>query len=668
MGLYWGVTLHNEDSTIELSKSSHYIEEGTTVTLKANDGYVIKSIRLETPHYTEQVTDGNGLNEFKFRPRQYIKDTVTTKKLDIYVTTEEVEVGQVVTLSLDLDSGFTTDFTKEVVEKTDVVQIDLKDYHKFFGNVIVTLNDTVHEYNYQDNSFYFRNDGKSFALRLETKWKEDLESVSIEAHSEKYTAYSTQLENAVSNIYRNEVDSKDQLIVSAKEGYEFNESGITIVYTRNGVNERITYKPKQYPDLFDSEGQEFIQKFTLDFGTVWSDDLQEIEVIALAEEPPPPRETILNLVLENATANIEGNRINEIQDLVLTANEGFEFKDQIKMTLTRQLNVAITKTFFPNSVTDSKYFNEDNTVFTLNMSEIWKHDLQILLIESSAEETYTGGDDEDITDSTTDFANVYHADSSILSSISAERFSKSQTGGTEGQGDLNIDMGAYIYQAYKFPLKFTADLISESVSKVQMGFYDLETTSKYMLRSRVKFDLGTIQVPESYHNIYDYRDTQCLLHVPYAEPIEIEPTYVIGQMVDLTYFLDLYNGVVTLEVYSDKIEGGLVQRVDNLPLAFDIPFIQPTYNSVSNKVGGYISNKVKTPYIEVVRNIPYDVSTIFGKEGKEYGQLQTFEGYIEVSDLDIYTTASRSEQEQIEALLGEGVIINIPQDKTIITK
>lgn len=668
MGLYWGVTLYNEDSTVELSKSSHYIEEGTTVTLKANDGYVIKSIRLETEHYTEEVTDGNGLNEFKFRPRQYIRDTVTTKKLDIYVTTEEVAVGQVVTLSLDLDSGFTTDFTKEVVEKTDVVQIDLKDYHKFFGNVIVTLNDTVHKYNYQDNSYYFRNDGKSFALRLETKWKEDLESVSIEAHSEKYTAYSTQLENAVSNIYRNEVDSKDQLIVSAKKGYEFNESGITIVYTRNGVNERITYKPKKYPDLFDSEGQELIQKFTLDFETVWSDDLQEIEVIALAEEPPPPRETILNLVLENATANIEGNKINEIQDLVLTANEGFEFKDQIKMTLTRQLNVAITKTFFPNSVTDSKYFNEDNTVFTLNMSEIWKHDLQILLVESNAEETYTGGDDEDITDSTTDFANVYYADSSILSSISAERFSKSQTGGTEGQGDLNIDMGSYIYQAYKFPLKFTADLISETVSKVQMGFYDLETTSKYMLRSRVKFDLGTIQVPESYHNIYDYRDTQCLLHVPYAEPIEIEPTYVIGQMVDLTYFLDLYNGVVTLEVYSDKIEGGLVQRVDNLPLAFDIPFIQPTYNSVTNKVGGYISNKVKTPYIEVVRNIPYDVSTIFGKEGKEYGQLQTFEGYIEVSDLDISTTASRSEQEQIEALLGEGVIINIPQDKTIITK
>lgn len=668
MGLYWGVTLYNEDSTVELSKSSHYVEEGTTVTLKANDGYVIKSIRLETEHYTEEVTDGNGLNEFKFQPRKYIKDTVTTKKLDIYVTTEEVEVGQVVTLSLDLDSGFTTDFTKEVVEKTDVVQIDLKDYHKFFGNVIVTLNDTVHKYNYQDNSVYFRNDGKSFALRLETKWREDLESVSIEAHSEKYTAYSTQLENAVSNIYRNEVDSNDQLIVSAKEGYEFNESGITIVYTRNGVNERITYKPKQYPDLFDSEGQEFIQEFTLDFGTVWTDDLQEIEVIALAEEPPPPKEAILELVLENATVNIEGNRINEIQDLVLTANEGFEFKDQIKLTLTRQLNVAIKKTFFPNSATDSKYFNEDNTVFTLNMSELWVYDLQFVVIESSAEETYTGGDDEDITDSTTDFANVYHADSSILSSISAERFSKSQTGGTEGQGDLNIDMGAYIYQAYKFPLKFTADLISETVSKVQMGFYDLETTSKYMLRSRVKFDLGTIQVPESYHNIYDYRDTQCLLHVPYAEPIEIEPTYVIGQMVDLTYFLDLYNGVVTLEVYSDKIEGGLVQRVDNLQLAFDIPFIQPTYNSVSNKVGGYISNKVKTPYIEVVRNIPYDVSTIFGKEGKEYGQLQTFEGYIEVSDLDISTTASRSEQEQIEALLAEGVIINIPQDKTIITK
>lgn len=663
MGMYWALKFINEDDTATFKKSSYYIESNTIVTVTANDGYVLDTIKLETPHYTETVPSSvvEGKQEVKFNPRKYIKDTATTQNLTMTVTTSEVEAGQVVTYTYDLDDGLYSKFDKDVVEKTDVIEISAKDYNRFKGNIEVTLNDTTSNYNLEDNELYFRDEGKTFALRMETKWRDDLESVHIKARSESFVEYDIQLSNAVTNYYLPEVQGNEEIMVSAKEKYDF-RNGVTVVYTRNGINERINYTPKSRPEYFSEDSIDFY----LNIADVWTDDLQKIEVIANAEEIPPPKEASIRLGLENATSNITGKHIKENEDLVLTANEGFEFGDLIKLTITRQLNVGTTKTYLPNSASDSKYFNDDNTVFTLNMSEIWDYDTYIILVEASAKESYKGNDDEDLTDSSTDFANIYYTDSGILASISAERFSKSQTGGLEGQGDLPIDMGSYIYQVYKFPLKFTDDLISESESKIQMGFYNLETTSRYMLRSRVKFDLGTITVPETYHNIYDYRDTQCLLHVPYAEPIEIEPTYVIGQMIDLAYFLDLYNGKVTLEVYSDKIEGGLVQR-EEVPVVFDIPFIQPQYNSVVNKVGGYINNKVKTPHIEVVRNVPYDPSTIFGKEGKEYDKLKEFEGYVEVADLDLSSTATVDEQDEIEALLAQGVIINKPQDKTIIT-
>lgn len=665
MGTYWAFKFINEDNTATFNKTNHYIEEGTIVTVTANDGYVLDTIKLETPFYTETVPSSvvQGKQEVKFNPRKYIRDTATTKNLTMTVTTSEVEAGQVVTYTYDLDDGLYSKFDKDVVEKTDVIEIGAKDYYRFKGNIEVTLNDTTSNYNLEDNELYFRDEGKTFALRMETKWRDDLESVHIKARSESFVEYDIQVSNAVSNYYLPEVQGNEEIIVSAKENYDF-RNGVTVVYTRNGINERINYTPKNNPENFSEDSIDFY----LNIADVWTDDLQKIEVIANAEEIPPAKEALINFILENNTSNITGKYIKEDEDLVLTADEGFEFGDLIKITITRQMNVGTTQTYLPNSASDSKYFNDDNTVFTLNMSEIWDYDTYIILVEASAKESYKGDDDEDITDSSTDFANIYYADSGILSNIASERFSKAQTGGLEGQGDLPIDMGSYIYQVYKFPLKFTDDLISESESKIRMGFYPLESTSRYMLRSRVKFDLGTITVPETYNNIYDYRDTECLLHVPYAEPIDIDPSYVIGQMVDLAFFLDLYNGTVTLEVYSDKIAGGLVQRVDDVPLAFDIPFMQPQYNSVLNRVGGYINNKVKTPYIEVVRNIPYDQDTIFGKEGKEYGRLNEFEGYVEVADLDLSTNAKREEQEQIESLLNQGVIINKPQEKTIITE
>lgn len=385
------------------------------------------------------------------------------------------------------------------------------------------------------------------------------------------------------------------------------------------------------------------------------------------EDPEhPPGSTDANYYenLQNASSNIEtidignGTRSGDVSKdipLVLRANTGFDFKDVIRILLVRDGTTSTTVTFYPNTESDAKYFSENNTKFTVLLNDFWlkngMDNVYAVNIYATATEQFIDDDPTDVIGGqTTTFANVYSADSGVLARLATQRFGAALEG-------VQTDFGQYIYKVYKFPLKIDPKYISTGSVNIQLGYYTIQAQSKYFHKSRLKFSLGTITVDEKYSNIYDYKDTTCLLHVPYSAPIEIDPTYVIGQEIELVYYLDLYNGTVTFDVYSSKIDGGLALRQD-IQASYEIPFVKPQYNDVKGEVGRYVNNQIKTPYVEVVRNIPYDAQTEFGKAGIGYGQLNTFTGYVEVPDVNLESTASEVERDQIKQLLASGVFIN----------
>lgn len=668
MAQYWRDDFQPDaNMKITMSRvSSSYIEVGTVVTVKANDGYVIDTLTAETnlgekKDLTEQA---QGKEEYKFQPHSILSDGFSVNKCTVIGTTKAVEKGQVVEYSFTIDNAKSSIDNGATVEETDTIKLTANKFYRFSEIKFVFStedSETPETFTLETTPAKFNKIGNEFEIALSEYWNEELTNITVTGITERYVSYTEYLEYSESSITSEIIEETDTLNLKADEGYYFG-SGINVYVTVNGDRQQKTYKQSTTPDYFNEDGYRFI----LPMSDIWVEGIESVYVNAPAKEIPPPKEASYVEVLENVTSNIDTHKdededyvylgkIKENESLILTADEDFSFQDSIEVIYNRSNNIGHTKMFYPNSESDTKYFNDENTMFKLEIGEFWEWDVNSVHVHANAKESYTGGDDEDLTDSTTDFAKIYYADNSVLSSISAERYSAA---GAESL--VPTDMGAYIYQVYKFPLRLKDEYISKSSNRIQMGYHTVETKSRYLLRSRIKFDLGTVMVPEVYNNIYDYRDTQCLLHVPYAEPIEIDSTYVIGQMVKLAYFLDLYNGTVTLEVYSDKIDGGLVQRVQDVPLSFDIPFIQPQYNSVLNRVGGYINNKVTTPYIEVVRNIPYDPSATFGKEGKEFGKLDSFRGYIEVADLDLSSTATSNEQEEIESLLTQGVVINKP--------
>lgn len=454
-------------------------------------------------------------------------------------------------------------------------------------------------------------------------------SVGTESTNPDRVVYSETLENAKSSWDRDYITPSDKVTYTANEGFEISNIEILV----DGV---------QWDNLDIQE-----LSHTVDFNFLVIEN-ENVEVVVSTQVYYPLKRFAPELV--NATTNIDPEiGIKQTDTLVVTANDGYIFNDPIRMTFVSSTVHETDRgvTFFPN---ESTGFNEDNTVLTIDMSEHWLGDyngedvyVQVILNATASEpqETSVAGN----------FVNVYKANQETLDTLSRERWYQNLDR-TEV-----YDFGQYIYALYSVPMKLPERLIGNDIVPVNLATVDTTATALPILANRFTFDLGEIHVPEEYGNVYDYVDTETILQVPFnRQPIAIDPNYVIGQTIKIGISLDLYNGEATLDILSSKIEYGLVQRVD-IPLTHDIPFTQRREVVNKNTIGNYVNNHIDTSFIEVVRNIPYDRNSTFGKAMIEYGRVGDYSGYLEMDDTNVVTNATSTEQEMIKAELASGVII-----------
>lgn len=453
--------------------------------------------------------------------------------------------------------------------------------------------------------------------------------------------------------------AEDKVLTLETSTVQYELKDITITITQNGTDSKTVYSISDNPAKFNDGNT----KFELDLSAeIDNDNTEKIKIEA-------PEDKVGDITfypkLTNATSNIntslaggdtERGYVNSRSVIKLYADKDRFFQDGIEIQKTLKSSSDEILTFYPDAESDQSYFNEDNTEFTYDLQDDWDFYAQHVSISVTAEATEKVSGNDPIEGATSDFVNVYSVDNGILSEIANKRWTKVSSGLPDGS-DVNADMGEYIFSVYKFPMKIEEDLISSDQSKISMGFHKIDIKAPYLLKSRLEIDLGQVEVPEKHNNVYDYKNVETVLHVPYAQPIDVIPDYVIGQTVSLSLHVDLYTGSVTLDIYSSKIEDNLVQRND-VPMSYDIPFMQRKPDTVLNDIGRFIYNTVETPFIEVIKPIPYDHETPYGKEGKEYGKLEDFIGYVEVSDVKLQTEATAVERNKIKSELSDGVFIN----------
>lgn len=344
----------------------------------------------------------------------------------------------------------------------------------------------------------------------------------------------------------------------------------------------------------------------------------DVEINAIARENI---KVFIEGTIENATCNYEdGEFIDNSKDIIITANDGYTFKSHysyrkgvVTYTINNQTTYLIIET---SSVHDNIYLDD-----VYNATRV-------------VEQVGT-------------FVNLYKTNNDELTELSKVRFYQS-AGQTE-------DYGTYISTLYILPFDLPADIIGDT-SSIILGILDSNVDSTLLLTYTFDLDGGTIEVPLKYNNIYDYVNTECILHLPFLDKVYLNTEYVIGQTLTVTFTIDLYSGTLTANIVS-SFNNEIVASVQGL-VGTNIPFIQKSTNNIIGTISNINKNKINRCFIEVNRNIPYTKGkNILGGQVIEFGKIGDYQGYLECDNVVLNTTATSQEQEEIKNLLRNGVFI-----------
>lgn len=329
--------------------------------------------------------------------------------------------------------------------------------------------------------------------------------------------------------------------------------------------------------------------------------------------------------LNNCTCNYEnGEEITDDKIVTITANTGYTFKGDY--------------TYKKDSDSSNRFSkNDEQTVLTIDYTGNWN------TFNIELNDYYSA---TKISELVSGFVNLYKTNNSELMSLSKARFVNNEV--------TTVDYGEFITQLYILPFTIPNDIIGEK-SNIILGNYDSKVESTLITDSKLYINGGTITVPNKYNNVYDYLNTTATLRLPFFNPIIIDVDNVIGKEITINYIIDLYSGNCTATITSSFT--GEIIHSETTNIVTQIPFIQKQNNSIVNRLSSVNKNLIDTAFIEVVRNIPYYANDIFGKATIVFDTVGSVTGYCEVSDIQLITTATNEEKEQIKSLLKDGIFI-----------
>lgn len=379
------------------------------------------------------------------------------------------------------------------------------------------------------------------------------------------------------------------------------------------------------------EGYE-IQTITCNIGTVViSDDKLTATITGIATENIKVTATgklnhyvYITGTFNNCTCNYEnGEKVDTTKPVVISANSGYDFKG--------------VNTYKKGTITYEFTKNEDNTqlyIETASFTDNYDYYINGNYSATKTSELVSG------------FVNLYNVTNTELKALSKARFV-----GNEG---TIVDYGEFITQLYVLPFEIDSGLIGEK-DNIILGNYDSNVKSTLIRDSKLYIDGGIITVPNKYNNVYDYLNTTCTLRLPYFNPIIIDVDNVIDKTLTIQFTVDLYSGNCTATIKSSFT--GEIIHSETTNIVTQIPFIQKQNNSIVNQLSNVNENLIDTPFIEIVRNIPYYANDIFGKATIVFDTIGSVTGYCEVSDIQLITTATNEEKEEIESILKDGIFI-----------
>lgn len=235
-------------------------------------------------------------------------------------------------------------------------------------------------------------------------------------------------------------------------------------------------------------------------------------------------------------------------------------------------------------------------------------------------------------------------------------FFKSPPAGSQAPS-TPVPQGENIISFIDLPFIIDPSLI-QGRKEIKIGVINSNITASYLNIDNYLLDLGNITVPDDKQNYLSFENTTAILHLPYANPINIDVDYVIGQTINITYNVNFYDGIASVNITSTKIDG--VIDTKSIKLNINIPFGKPDDNPSDNSprnIDFGIDNGVLRPYIEILRNDAILENGFFTIPVPDETLLIEQSGFIKIDEIDLKVKASKDEKEMILTAINQGVII-----------
>lgn len=245
--------------------------------------------------------------------------------------------------------------------------------------------------------------------------------------------------------------------------------------------------------------------------------------------------------------------------------------------------------------------------------------------------------------------NLYLLDEPNAKEVMKTRFLLSTDGETADKANGIIGL-------IKLPFDFDDNYLMNETN-VLIGNYDTGVAGKVIKTDTIVKVVGAIEVPKNNDNLLDYENVEVELFLPYCDSLKLDKEKVIGHVIKIEYWINLYNSEFLAIVKND--EYGVIESIKS-SFASSVPFnkldVTPSNNRFDNVNNGY--NGIDEAYLQIRFYKSVLADGLFSALVDDELQLNDVRGFVEVNHINLKTGATLDEQRNILTLLKQGVIIN----------
>lgn len=333
--------------------------------------------------------------------------------------------------------------------------------------------------------------------------------------------------------------------------------------------------------------------------------------------------------------------------ITATADAGYEFA---MITNPDIPSAQIASVYF---VENSRYGNK-NTSFTLSAD---KKTCTFTMVENTGEFVYNQIklSSVQLTPDVTGTNNIYKIDKDILAAVNRKRFKIVSDGGTT-PNETVYDYGQFILSVLSLPFAIPEQYVLND-ENIILANLDTGVKAPALSSDLIKINMGSITVNPVNNNLLDYINTVAIMRLPRVDSIAIDLEYVIGKTLNIEYLLDCYTGRATVNIVSSETGETVVSK--QVDIGVSVPYINIHNDAQLSNDNVEVSgdNGIYTPFIELVKIDTLLSDGMFTIPIIDENELTNQTGFIRVEEINLNSSATRNEKNELISILRNGVII-----------